>query len=676
MASLSATASLAVITVVGLVFMGQEMAVLRPAALMLQTLSRVGRSSETFDLVMENAERALEASAAQMPSDVATSSQLAHVHRLKDLSHLMADLELEDLQAELGKLSSVNAAQHVALEAEAHARAKPLVTAALSAVETAAAAVVTTTPAWRADTTPLPAELELKGPIVSLFTTVIDRKDELKAFIQSNTMRSYNFLGPGLAATVFTESAKWANIAREAGISALTQFPKNPHGTPLLKGMYHAVEKTFTSPETTAFFYGYSNADILFSQTLLDTLMVIHRDIVLGRLKPRVLIVGQRINKPVDPSKDGVHRKEDLAPLVLRLAKSGKLFQTNAQDFFFITKGTFEWSKVPDFVIGRHAYDNWLVDHSVHHADIDVIDVTRTVHAVHQTGKDGDFAWMHKKRPPDFYWNEHRGNKQFDHGLTSESNWLTRFDASNQVRLVWGEGRCAAVLVCVCVCDSFHCVSAPSHRSPLTIYPLARSLPPPRYSPPPSQIYLAPRLGGSDFDATEIEAMEVHRHGTSMLHYTTHSDLLHRHLNKQFKRYTLVEHGQNNRCPRGAKSSATQVCAGPDRKDSQPRTYSMWKTYVDAGVAAGGEVDTVLIDGRARIACAAAALEVLSSDDAVVFFHDWKRKYYHVVLELFTLVKQIKSTKAHGGGLAVLKPKPGIRATFSKKAWLRKHSIA
>ena len=161
-----------------------------------------------------------------------------------------------------------------------------------------------------------------------------------------------------------------------------------------------------------------------------------------------------------------------------------------------------------------------------------------------------------------------------------------------------------------------------------------------------------------------------------MLHYTTHSDLLHRHLNKQFKRYTLVEHGQNNRCPRGAKSSATKVCAGPDRKDSQPRTYSMWKTYVDAGVAAGGEVDTVLIDGRARIACAAAALEVLSSDDAVVFFHDWKRKYYHVVLELFTLVKQIKSTKAHGGGLAVLKPKPGIRATFSKKAWLRKHSIA
>jgi hypothetical protein len=405
----------------GVIFMVQEMATLRPAAQMYSTLGRAAHSQPTFDLVMDRAEMALEASAARLPSDVAATSRGAHIHRLKDLSHLMADLELEDLQAELGSLNAASPAHHAVLESEVRGGgAAPAANAAASSAQPRS--VLST------------AALTLNGPLVSIFTTVIDRKDALKAFIQGNTVRAYSFLAPEVVATVFTESDVWAKKARDAGLTAATQFPKNPHGTPLIKGMYNHIESTFRTPETTAFFYGYSNADILYSQTLIDTLLVIHRDIVLGRIKPRVLIVGQRINRPVTEGEDKITSKHELTPLVLRLAKTGKLFQTNAQDFFFITKGTFDWGKIPDFVIGRHAYDNWLVDYSVHHADIDVIDVTRTVHAVHQTGKDGDFAWMSKKRPPDYYWNEHRGNNAYDHGLTSESNWLTRFDAQQQVR--------------------------------------------------------------------------------------------------------------------------------------------------------------------------------------------------------------------------------------------------
>ena len=79
--------------------------------------------------------------------------------------------------------------------------------------------------------------------------------------------------------------------------------------------------------------------------------------------------------------------------------------------------------------------------------------------------------------------------------------------------------------------------------------------------------------------------------------------------------------------------------------------------------------------GRARIACVAMVMTLLRSDDSVVFFHDWQREYYHVVLELFTLVQHVKSTKHHGGGLAVLKPKPGVRASFDKETWLGKHSL-
>lgn len=51
--------------------------------------------------------------------------------------------------------------------------------------------------------------------------------------------------------------------------------------------------------------------------------------------------------------------------------------------------GAFRWKKIPDFVIGRVAYDNWLVDYA-YHDGLDRVDITKTAHAVHQTGVDGN----------------------------------------------------------------------------------------------------------------------------------------------------------------------------------------------------------------------------------------------------------------------------------------------
>jgi hypothetical protein len=77
--------------------------------------------------------------------------------------------------------------------------------------------------------------------------------------------------------------------------------------------------------------------------------------------------------------------------LVHRLLPMSKEFQDDAQDFFIILPGTFNWDVIPDFVIGRPGYDNWLVDYAFHNS-IDLVDVTRTVHAIHQSGVDGNKA--------------------------------------------------------------------------------------------------------------------------------------------------------------------------------------------------------------------------------------------------------------------------------------------
>ncbi len=77
--------------------------------------------------------------------------------------------------------------------------------------------------------------------------------------------------------------------------------------------------------------------------------------------------------------------------LVHSMLPRSRRFQDDAQDYFIVRRGTFPWSTIPAFVVGRPAYDNWLLDYAEHH-DFDTVDVSKTVHAIHQTGTDGNKA--------------------------------------------------------------------------------------------------------------------------------------------------------------------------------------------------------------------------------------------------------------------------------------------
>ena len=45
---------------------------------------------------------------------------------------------------------------------------------------------------------------------------------------------------------------------------------------------------------------------------------------------------------------------------------------------------------VAGFVVGRRAYDNWLVDNAFHDEGMDLIDASNTILAVHLTAADGN----------------------------------------------------------------------------------------------------------------------------------------------------------------------------------------------------------------------------------------------------------------------------------------------
>jgi len=118
--------------------------------------------------------------------------------------------------------------------------------------------------------------------------------------------------------------------------------------------------------------------------------------------KNGVFIIGRRNNLNVSSSdaeefrdNNGIMNISNVDKLVASgspvLVKGMRLFSTFAIDYFVTTRDGYPWADIPDFVIGRPAYDNWLVTNALLR-DLAVVDATETILAIHQTDRDGNFA--------------------------------------------------------------------------------------------------------------------------------------------------------------------------------------------------------------------------------------------------------------------------------------------
>jgi hypothetical protein len=107
----------------------------------------------------------------------------------------------------------------------------------------------------------------------------------------------------------------------------------------------------------------------------------------------------------------------------------GLLFHDIAQDYFIVHNRSFPWHVIPDLVVGRVAYDNFVVARAIA-VNVSVIDVTKTVVAVHQSDSDGDRAGHSKVLP---FRNINRmliGRFRFGRGRLNFTQFYTDFDAA------------------------------------------------------------------------------------------------------------------------------------------------------------------------------------------------------------------------------------------------------
>ena len=260
-----------------------------------------------------------------------------------------------------------------------------------------------------------------KVPLLTIFTTFVDNPD--KFYIHRNVILNWANFGPKVQPLLFANLSGGSQLlvlAKHAGWWVHPIQESNSYGTPFLKVMYRVARQL-----TNSTFYGFCNGDILFDDGLVRTL-----EGVSTYLQNSTLVIGKRRN--VNVTRHGT-RPIFLSHNITTAAKQkGYLFTRFAEDFFFIGKPQlFPWHTIKDVVIGRVAYDNYLVSQAIR-GDVLVIDATNTLVAMHQTGKDGNTAGNSRKGTS--YNKRIIGNYNYT-GATSDAEYITTSDDQGRVLL-------------------------------------------------------------------------------------------------------------------------------------------------------------------------------------------------------------------------------------------------
>ena len=260
--------------------------------------------------------------------------------------------------------------------------------------------------------------------IIACFITTLKHhaSDPMKAQVYQNMAHMYAalqthitafvaiFPPPANQSSAFSPTRMWLDAGHSPdSILNASSIETNPFGTPVFQSLIQHVEAQ--CPESVPFI-AYANADILFDDSLVQTLQALKAWMKTQQPPPRLMVVGQRSNHWL---------QGPLHATNLSLVPS-ELFVSGAQDYFVLSRHFFASVHLPRYVIGRPSYDNSLVDWAHHHATL--VDATRTLMALHQTTAAGNKEG-HSPANPDHLYNTHLATEPPDHRFTGNAHFKT-----------------------------------------------------------------------------------------------------------------------------------------------------------------------------------------------------------------------------------------------------------
>ena len=255
-----------------------------------------------------------------------------------------------------------------------------------------------------------------KQPLLIMFTSF--NLQPSKEHIYRNTLRNWAQLRPLVQPVLYNDNLNhyWKEVARSLGWIVLPVPRRYKNSIPILRHMFLNATSHFKSV-----FYGYANGDVLFDESLTHTLWSVFGNTSITR----PFIIGRRANVKVKLSS-----KLYSPSLVREMArrKEARLFVSEAQDYFITSRDGFPWYAIPDFVIGRIGYDNWLVIAALNRKEGLLIDATNTILCLHQSDDDGNFAGFGAKKYLEINYELAGPDFKYYLGKTDCAPWETAFN--------------------------------------------------------------------------------------------------------------------------------------------------------------------------------------------------------------------------------------------------------
>ncbi|KAK2165433.1 hypothetical protein LSH36_50g02016 [Paralvinella palmiformis] len=255
-----------------------------------------------------------------------------------------------------------------------------------------------------------------RRPHLVLFTTMADLPE--RSLIHRYTIANWAAHSPDVLPILFlppNSSRHMTSMAQDAIRKGwiILRTPRFLSGLPVLKDMFRIAERK--AADNMASFIGYANADILFDANLTPTLLTIQK--LRKGFWTNVFVVGRRAEVNVSLLTDQV----TCLGCLTQIRNDGTIFFGAGQDYFITVPDQFPWQHIPDFVVGNRAYDN-RISVETFQWHYDVIDVSRTLLAVHQIGDRNRF--ITPGRSHDYHL---AAGAELTKGDISHAPWYTEF---------------------------------------------------------------------------------------------------------------------------------------------------------------------------------------------------------------------------------------------------------
>jgi hypothetical protein len=230
--------------------------------------------------------------------------------------------------------------------------------------------------------------------------------------IQRNAIRSWQCLHPDIEIILVGDDAGAAETCKEFGIRHIKDVARNRYGTKYLASIYDQVQER-ASHEILC----HVNCDIILMSDFVRAAKQ-----VAARMD-RFLMAGRRWDVDIRNSLDFATADWECA--VRELArKTNRPRPAQWIDYFLFRKNLY-YQKIPEFVIGRPGWDNWLLWYPLS-LQVPVVDASREVVAVHQNH---DYSYHPGGEEGVWHGEEARQNYQLNQG-----KFATLADATHVMR--------------------------------------------------------------------------------------------------------------------------------------------------------------------------------------------------------------------------------------------------